>query len=56
LRIVVAGRNTDILVGRLEAFTACFSKSQWRHFKTHMGGLVYSEKGEKNIADIYNYS
>ena len=45
-------RDADILVGRLEAFRGCFSKPQWRHFKTYMGGLVYGEKGEKNIADI----
>lgn len=45
-------RDADVLVGKLDAFRGCFSKPQWRHFKTYMGGLVYGEKGEKNIADI----
>ena len=39
----------------LEVFRPCFSKPQWNHFNTYIGGLVFGEKGEKNVADIaYN--
>lgn len=45
-------RDADAVVGRLEAFRRCFSKPQWGHLNTYMSGLIYGEKGEKNIADI----
>ena len=44
--------DIDIFGEKLEVYRNCFSKPQWRHFKTYMNGLVVSEKGEKNIQDI----
>jgi len=44
--------DIDIFGEKLEIYRNCFSKPQWRHFKTYMNGLVVSEKGEKNIQDI----
>jgi hypothetical protein len=49
---VFVRRDIDAVIGKLDAFRGCFSKPQWRHFNTYMGGLVYGERGEKNIADI----
>lgn len=41
-----------MLLGKLDPFRGCFSKPQWFHFRTYLGGLIYGEKGEKNISDI----
>ncbi len=45
-------RDRDVLLGKLDPFRGCFSKPQWFHFRTYLGGLIYGEKGEKNISDI----
>jgi hypothetical protein len=45
-------RDRDVLLGRLDPFKDSFSKPQWSHFRTYLGGLIYGEKGEKNISDI----
>jgi len=44
--------DIDIFGEKLEMYRNCFSRPQWRHFKTYMNGLVVGEKGEKNIQDI----
>lgn len=44
--------DIDIFGKRLEAYRRCFSKPQWRHFKTCMNGLILGEKCGKNIQDI----
>lgn len=42
----------EMLSGELETFHSCFTKPQWKHFKTYFWGLVLGEKGEKNVMDI----
>ena len=44
--------DIDIFGKRLEAYRRCFSKPQWRHFKTYMNGLILGEKCGKNIQNI----
>jgi len=44
--------DIDMLGEKLEVYHNCFSKPQWRHFKTYMNGLILGEKGEKSIQDI----
>ncbi|HEC89799.1 MAG TPA: hypothetical protein ENI44_04385 [Thermoplasmatales archaeon] len=44
--------DIDIFGDKLEVYRNCFSKPQWRHFKTYINGLILGEKGEKNIQDI----
>jgi hypothetical protein len=45
-------QNINVFGSKLERYRNCFSKPQWKHFKTYMNGLVLGEKGEKNIQDI----
>jgi hypothetical protein len=46
-------RTADMpLSSTLEEYRACFSKPQFRHFKTFMSGLMLNGKNEKNIMDI----
>ena len=44
--------DIDIFGEKLEVYRNCFSKPQWRHFKTYINGLILGERGEKNIQDI----
>ena len=44
--------DIDMLGEKIEVYRNCFSKPQWRHFKTYINGLILGEKGEKNIQDI----
>ena len=44
--------DIDIFGEKIEVYRNCFSKPQWRHFKTYINGLILGEKGEKNIQDI----
>ena len=36
----------------LDEHRACFSKPQFKHFKTFLAGLMLNGKGEKNIMDL----
>jgi len=46
-------RTADMpLSSTLDEYRACFSKPQFRHFKTFMSGLMLNGKNEKNIMDI----
>jgi len=45
-------QNINVFGSKLERYRNCFSKPQWKHFKTYMNGLILGEKGEKNIQDI----
>ncbi len=46
-------RTADMpLSSTLDKYRACFSKPQFRHFKTFMSGLMLNGKNEKNIMDI----
>lgn len=48
-------RTADMpLSSTLDEYRACFSKPQFRHFKTFMSGLMLNSKNEKNIMDISN--
>jgi len=42
----------DLYQDELSVFRECFSKPQWRHFKTYLWGIILGEKGEKNVMDI----
>ena len=48
-------RTEDMsLASTLDDYRDCFSKPQFRHFKTFMSGLMLNGKNEKNIMDISN--
>jgi hypothetical protein len=46
-------RTADMpLSSALDEYRACFSKPQFRQFKTFVSGLMLNGKNEKNIMDI----
>ena len=45
-------RDTAQMGKALEEFREYFTKPQWYHFQTYMGGLVLGGKNEKNVMDI----
>jgi len=45
-------KEEDTFCKTLDAFRPCFSKPQWKRFRTYLTGLLLGEKGEKNIQDI----
>lgn len=44
--------STFPLASMLDAYRACLSKPQFRHFQNVLAGLMLNGKGEKNIMDL----